>query len=163
MLFDDNGNLRLQLIEFSKGLENAITGYPQRLRRYNDLHIFMACYFALRLGFSTDNEGAFSSASHIVHSGKCHITTQSLSLRVRLERNCKAFHYPSQVLFKEIDPRWKCGDLALPGSIFGTSELHLALVKKGEMRMVLRMFQDGSRMEIARYPSSPEDGFKDGN
>ena len=29
--------------------------------------------------------------------------------------------------------------------------------------MLLRMFQDASRMEIAQHPSSPEDGFKDGN
>ena len=35
--------------------------------------------------------------------------------------------------------------------------------KKGEIRMVLRMFQDGPRMDIAQHPSSPEDGFKDGN
>ena len=39
----------------------------------------------------------------------------------------------------------------------------VSLVKKGELRMVLRMFQDASRMEIAQHPSSPEDGFKDGN
>ena len=37
------------------------------------------------------------------------------------------------------------------------------LVEKGEIRMVLRMFQDGPRMDIAQHPSSPEDGFKDGN
>ena len=39
----------------------------------------------------------------------------------------------------------------------------LSLVKKGEIRMVLRMSQDGPRMDIAQHPSSPEDGFKDGN
>ena len=37
------------------------------------------------------------------------------------------------------------------------------IVKKGEIRMVLRMFQDGPRMDIAQHPSSLEDGFKDGN
>ena len=47
----------------------------------------------------------------------------------------------------------------------GTPEMVRAhtLVKKGEIRMVLRMFQDGPRMDIAQHPSSPEDGFKDGN
>ena len=159
MLFDDNGCLRLQLIEFSKGLENAITGYPQPLRRYSDLHIFMARYFALRLGCFANNEVAFSSASHIVHSGKCHITTQSLSLRVRLARNCKAFHYPSQVLFKEIDPTWKCGDLALPGSIFGTSELHPKHVSKDikiESSIQDLEMHGETAQELLRYMQSTE-------
>ena len=72
----------------------------------------------------------FHLLPHIVHSAKCHITSQSSSLRVRLARNWKAFHYPSQVFFKDIDPTWKCGDLALPGSILGTSELHPEHVSK---------------------------------
>ena len=94
-----------------------------------------------------------------MHSGKCHITTQSLSLRVRLARNCKAFHYPSKVLFKEIDPTWKCGDLALPGSIFGTSELHPKDVSKDVKieSSIQDLEMHGERaQELLRYMQSTE-------